>query len=204
LRGCAKADQYRLYATAPHQSSYIDGSLTALDTPGLGPLQVQIRVYPAIPFSGRVIDQSTGKPVSAEVSYWPLYPNTHIVKGMSGTAANGVGAFSQALTNSDGTFSIGVLPGPGAVVVRTSARDGFEPAHVDAEAFFERAGVRYGRGDMQGRTKDRLVIAAGINGWSAISQLQFQGMALLNVPETATQLTQNIDVRSKTKSGGPR
>lgn len=204
MRGCAKEDQYRLYASATHQLSYIDGSLTALDTPGLAPLEVQVHVYPAIPLSGRVIDQAAGKPVPAEVSYWPLYPNTHIVKGMSGTAVNGVGAFSQSLTKGDGTFCLGVLPGPGAIVVRMSARDDFEPARVDTDAFFRHEGVRYGRADMKGPIKDSLVIAAGIGGSSAMPQSQFQGIAVLNVPETATQLMQNIDVRSKAKSGVER
>jgi hypothetical protein len=201
LRGCAKEDQYRLYASLPHQSSYIDGSLTALDTVGLGPLEMHLHIYPAIPLSGRVIDQATGKPVAADVAYWPLYPSTHIVKGMSGTAVNATGAFSQSVTKSDGTFSVGVLPGPGAVVVRTSAGDDFEPASVDAEAFFEREGVRYGAADMKGHVKDHLLIAAGIGGSGAMPQSQFQGIALLNVPETPRQLTQDITVRSKAKSG---
>ncbi len=200
LRGCAKEDKYQLGASLRNQSSYIDGSLTALDTPGLGPLEVQLHVYRAIPLSGRVIDRSNSKPVSAEVMYWPLYPSTHIEKGMSSTAF-GIGPFSQAPTNTDGTFSLGILPGPGAVVVRMSARDDFESAHVDAEAFFKHEGVRYGRADMKGPIKDSLVIAAGIGGSSAMPQSQFQGIALLNVPETATQLTQNIAVRSKAKSG---
>jgi hypothetical protein len=203
LRGCAKEDKYQLGASLPNQSSYIDGSLTALDTPGLGPLEVQLHVYRAIPLSGRVIDRSNSKPVSAEVMYWPLYPSTHIEKGMSSTAF-GIGPFSQEPTNTDGTFSLGILPGPGAVVVRMSARDDFEPARVDADAFFKHEGVRYGRADMKGPIKDSLVIAAGIGGSSAMPQSQFQGIALLNVPETATQLTQNIAVRSKTKSGVER
>src|ERR1700733_6552484 len=139
LRGCAKEDKYQLGASLPNQSSYIDGSLTALDTPGLGPLEVQLHVYRAIPLSGRVIDRSNSKPVSAEVMYWPLYPSTHIEKGMSSTVF-GIGPFSQAPTNTDGTFSLGILPGPGAVVVRMSARDDFEPARVDADAFFKHEG----------------------------------------------------------------
>jgi hypothetical protein len=162
---------------------------------------VQLHVYAAIPLSGRVIDQTTGKPVSAEVMYWPVYPNPHIVKGMSYTAIAGVGPFSQSITKSDGTFSLGVLPGPGAVVVRISAGDDFEAAHVDAEAFFKHEGVRYGRADMKGPIKDRLVIAAGIDSWSPMPLSQFRGVALLNVPKTAEHLTQNIDVRSKAKSG---
>jgi hypothetical protein len=121
---------------------------------------------------------------------------------MSSTGIDGVGAFSQSVTKSDGTFSLGVLPGPGVVVVRISAGDDFEPAHVDVEAFFQHAGVRYGRADMKGPFKDHLVIAAGIDSWSPMTQSQFRGVALLNVSETATQLTQNIDVRSKAKAGG--
>jgi beta-lactamase regulating signal transducer with metallopeptidase domain len=204
LRGCAKTDQYRICATLPGaQATYISGGVTATDAPGLAPLQVDLHLYPAIPLTGRVIDRVTGKPVPAQVTYWPLYHNPHIVRGMSGTAIRASGPWSTSFTKPDGSFSVGVLPGPGAVVVDMPAKSAYEPAHVDADAFFEKQRVPYGRPEWRGTVDfDYLVIAVGTDAASALPQSQFQGIALLNVPEAATQITQNIDVHSKTKRVG--
>ncbi len=199
LQGCAKDKKYQLSAGFSLQpSTYIAGYFDIDDTSGLGPLQVQLHVFPAIPLSGHVIDRVTGQPVSAQVFYWPVYPNTYVVRGMPVG-----GACSETLTKRDGSFSVCVLPGPGALLVRAAARARFEPAWVDAPAFFASQKVRYGTADIGGTTKDSLFAAAGPGGIAALSQSQYQGIVLLNVPETTQRLTQDIDVRSKTKSGGP-
>ncbi len=200
LDGCAKEKQYRLSAGFSLQpSTYIGGIFDVDDTSGFEPLQVHLHVFPAIPLSGRVIDRVTRQPVSARVLYWPVYPNTHVVQGMPVG-----GACSETFTKSDGAFSLCVLPGPGALLVRAAASGRFEPACVDAAAFFVSQKARYGRDDMGGATKNTLFVAAGPGGVSGLSQSQFQGIALLNVPETAQRLTQDVDVRSKAKSGGRR
>jgi hypothetical protein len=198
LPGCAKDKKYELSAGFSLQpSTYIAGYFDIDDAPGLEPLQVQLHVFPAIPLSGHVIDRVTGKPVSAQVFYWPVYPNTHVVRGMPVG-----GACSETLTKRDGSFSVCVLPGPGALLVRAAAGGKFEPAWADAQAFFASQRVRYGSADIGGATKDTLFAAAGPGGVAPLLQSNFQGIALLNVPETALRLTQDIDVRSKTKSGG--
>ena len=162
-----------------------------------------MHLYPAIPLAGRVIDRVTGKPVPAEVTYWPLYHNTHIVKGMCGTAIHACGPWSTSFSKTDGTFSVCVLPGPGAVVVKIPGKSDFEPARVDAEAFFEKQHVSYGRPEWKGTVnREYLVIAVGSDSAAPMPQSQFQGIALLNVPQAATQITQNIDVHSKTNRVG--
>jgi hypothetical protein len=114
LQGCAKDKKYQLSAEFSLQpSTYIAGYFDIDNTSGLGPLQVQLHVFPAIPLSGHVIDRVTGQPVSAQVFYWPVYPNTHVVRGMPVG-----GACSETLTKRDGSFSVCVLPGPGALLVR--------------------------------------------------------------------------------------
>ncbi len=121
---------------------YFSGSLTVRDTPGLGPIEVELHVYPAIPLTGRVVDRVTGKPVPAEVSYWPLYRNPHVVKGICGTAIRASGPWSTCFTKPDGTFSVGACPAR-ALVVRMPEKSGYEPASVDAAAFFKKQGVPY-------------------------------------------------------------
>ncbi len=49
---------------------------------------------------------------------------------------------------------------------------------------------------------DYLAVPAFEGAAAALPQSQFQGIALLNVPEAATQITQNIDVHSKTNRVG--
>jgi beta-lactamase regulating signal transducer with metallopeptidase domain len=201
LRGCAKTDRYRLCASAPRGEALLSGAATIPGTPGLGPLEVQLHVYPAIPVKGRVIDQATGKPIPADVAYWPLYPNPQIVTGMCGTAINACGAFSQSFTQPNGDFALVALPGPGAVVVRVAGKQDFEPVLVDAATFFAKEGVPYAGADGKGNWKDSLAVAIAKTSLGAVPQSNFQGIALLNVSESAKQLTQNISVRSKSGSG---
>jgi beta-lactamase regulating signal transducer with metallopeptidase domain len=201
LRGCEKVREYRLMSGA--RASYFSGSLTVRDTPGLGPIEVELHLYPAIPLTGRVVDRVTGKPVPAEVSYWPLYRNPHVVKGICGTAIHASGPYSTAFSKPDGSFAVGVLPGAGALVVRMPGKSDYEPASVDAAAFFEKQGVPYSPPDyMRQINHDYLAVPAFEGAAAAMPQSQFQGIALLNIPEAAGQITQNIDVHSKTNPVG--
>ena len=56
--------------------------------------------------------------------------------------------------------------------------------------------------DMGQINYDYLAVPVGKDAAAAMPQSQFQGIALLNVPEAATQITQNIDVHSKTNRVG--
>ena len=79
----------------------------------------------------------------------------------------------------------------------------YEPASVDAAAFFEKQGVPYSRPDyMRQINHDYLAVPAFEGAAAAMPQSQFQGIALLNIPEAAGQITQNIDVHSKTNPVG--
>ena len=71
------------------------------------------------------------------------------------------------------------------------------------QAFFEKERVSYSRPDWKGQINfDSLAIAVGTDAAAPMPQSQFQGIALLNVPEAAGQITQNIDVHSKTNPVG--
>ncbi|HUY36310.1 MAG TPA: hypothetical protein VMV69_26465 [Pirellulales bacterium] len=198
LRGCPKSDEYRLFAHPPVGECYLAGSRTTADVPGLDALETELHIYPAIPVTGLVTEQVSGRPVAAHVVYFPLYPNPHVVTGVGGSGVGAVGSFSEGYTNSEGTFSLAVLPGPGCLGVHAVGGEEFEPAQVDAVAFFEKARVAYGRSD-QPEGKPRLFICIGAGGWSAMPQSQFHGIALLNVADGATKLTQDIGLKSKTE-----
>ena len=85
----------------------------------------------------KLIDKETGKPVTgADVSYWPIYPNPHVREVPGYAPVRGIGAYNSGIRQDDGTYLLGVLPGPGGVFVRT-AEGLYRPACVDPEAFFK-------------------------------------------------------------------
>ncbi|MDB5390960.1 MAG: hypothetical protein JWM11_6606 [Planctomycetaceae bacterium] len=94
-----------------------------------------------IPFHLKFVDEQ-GRPVDAEVTYVDLQPNPHldsIRSAMSGRNSqriyNAGGPISRAARQADGTYVGFVLPGPGAVLIKTPGQQ-YRPAHVDPKAFF--------------------------------------------------------------------
>ena len=73
--------------------------------------------------------------MGADVFYWPVYPNSHVREVPGYAPMQGFGPYNSGIAQSDGTYLLGVLPGPGAVFVRT-AEGRYRPACVDPEAFF--------------------------------------------------------------------
>ena len=91
---------------------------------------------PGILMRLKVIDKETGKtPKGADAAYWPLHPNPHVGDFPGFAPVRGSRAYSRGILQDDGSFLLGVLPGPGAVVVGR-ARDQYRPACVDPKAFF--------------------------------------------------------------------
>ncbi len=122
--------------------------VTCLDVPdvaGLDPVRADVECVPGIPMRLKLIDKETGKTAkSVEVSYWPIYPNAH-VRDVPGYAPHGGGPYNQGIFQDDGTYLLGVLPGPGAVTVRT-AQGKYRPACVDPKAFFKVDRLKPGEG----------------------------------------------------------
>jgi hypothetical protein len=107
------------------------------DAVGLDPIKADVECLPGIPMRLKPIDKETGQPPKrAEVTYWPLHPNPH-TREVSGYARNEVlGSSSVGVRQDDGTYLLGVLPGPGAVFVWKADGD-YRPACVDPAAFFQ-------------------------------------------------------------------
>ncbi len=85
-----------------------------------------------IPFRLRLIDEE-GRPFEAEVSYHDVQPNPHVTSLQNYDARWPI---NRAARRSDGTYQGFVLPGPGAVLVKTPRGFNYRPAHVDPKAFF--------------------------------------------------------------------
>ena len=120
--GFAKGKRYELMVRAGRGQPYFVTCKIVADPPGLGPIEDDVECVRGIPFTLRLTDKATGKPVVGEVSYSPVYPNrwSRVVTGFE--PINGVGSYVHAFREPDGTYSGGVLPGPGAIFVRTAGR----------------------------------------------------------------------------------
>jgi hypothetical protein len=85
-----------------------------------------------IPFRLRVSDEQ-GRPVEAEVSYEDVQPNPYTARIRF---YDGRWPINRAAKRGEGIYEGFVLPGPGAVLVKTPGRPDYRAAHIDPKAFF--------------------------------------------------------------------
>jgi hypothetical protein len=161
------------------------------DAAGLEPIQADVECVPGIPLRLKVIDKETAGPVTgARVSYWPVYPNAHAREVAGYAPVHGSGSYNLGIPQADGTYLLGVLPGPGAVFVRT-AEGKYRPASVDPDAFFNReklkkSGQKPTSPFISGRHS--IPVVAG-DGMSMLIQESFSAIVLLNPSENSDSLT---------------
>jgi RNA polymerase sigma factor (sigma-70 family) len=189
LPGFPKGKSYGLMVLAGQKPPYFVTCASVPDTAGLAPIQADVACVPGIPMKFKLIDKQTGKPVvGADVFYWPVYPNSH-VREVPGFAPKGIGPYNSGIAQDDGTYLLGVLPGPGAVFVRT-AEGKYPPACVDPEAFFDSGKDKKSSGRSRRTYGDRnsIVIATG-EGSTSSPQEQFSAIVLINPPDGSGPLT---------------
>ena len=189
--GFAKGKKYELIVMPGRGQPYFVTCVVVPDTPGLGPIEADVECVRGVPFRLKLTDKATGKPVAAEVSYSPVYPNkwTRDVTGYE--PVNGIGAYASAFREPDGTYSGGVLPGPGAIFVRLAGTR-YKPASVDPHEFF--TGKPGGALKTDGEYGDRRTImtAHGTGFGVATPQAQFQAIVLTNAPEGSGPLSFDV------------
>jgi hypothetical protein len=103
---------------------------------------VVIECARGIGFRLKLVDEQ-GKPVEANVEYQYVNPNPHVkdlVKPFISDISRWI--MNRAARRADGTYEGWVLPGPGAVLVKTPGRS-YRPAHVDPKAFFAPGRTRW-------------------------------------------------------------
>jgi RNA polymerase sigma factor (sigma-70 family) len=124
LAGLPKLKEIEVTAD-PDGLPYLKAIKTADDTPGLGPIAVDIDLKRGVWVEGRVTDRATGRPLAATLEYFPFVDNPHLaeVPGYSGLN-NNVSDESRYPTDPDGRFRAVALPGGGLLAVR-AARPGY-------------------------------------------------------------------------------
>jgi hypothetical protein len=120
-------------------SNRIHRLIVAATTPGLpyqtawveakGDAEVLIECRRGIPFRLKLVDEQ-GRPVEAEVTYIDVQPNPDVMHDEV------IWPVGWAARKVDGTYQGYVLPGPGAVLVKTPSGSGYRSARVDPKTFF--------------------------------------------------------------------
>lgn len=138
-----------------------------------------------VPFRLKVVDES-GKPVEAIVEYFPVNPNPHLARLFPDRSLGDRWPIRQAARRAEGVYEGVALPGPGAVVIRTSGRTGYRPAHVDPKAFFAPGRTEWSEQDLHTTygNQDNLVIDYGIT----IEQQDYAAIVLVNPPVASRPL----------------
>jgi RNA polymerase sigma factor (sigma-70 family) len=191
--GFAKGKSYELIVMPDHGQPYFVTCVIVPDAPGLGPIVADVECIRGVPFRLKLTDKATGKPVVAEVTYSPVYPNEWTRKVTGFEPVNGVGAYASAYREADGTYSGGVLPGPGAIFVRI-AGDDYRPASVDPHEFF--TGKPGGRLETDGEygNRDAIMTAHGTGFGVPTPQAQFKAIVLTNTAEDSAPLSLSIEL----------
>jgi RNA polymerase sigma factor (sigma-70 family) len=126
LLGLPKGPSYRLAVRPAAGQLYFQRHITLRDTPGLEPLPGDIDMVQGLTVRGKVVDKATGKPVAgAMVDYHALYANTNVNK-LAGTWS----PRSEAITNTDGSYVLTVLPGAGFLGIAAPQPEAYMTAQV--------------------------------------------------------------------------
>ena len=200
LVGFPKNKQYDLMVLAGDKSPYFVTCMAVSDTAGLEPIEANVDCQAGIPLRLKLIDKGTGKPVKgADVFYEPVFPNPHAREVPGYTPVRGSGPYNSGVLQEDGSYALGVLPGPGGVFVRT-ANGRYRPACVDPKKFFKvkeapdqkRQGL-----PLYGDT-DTINTAVG-EGWGGMPQSQFSAIVLVDPAENSGPISAEAILESDPK-----
>jgi beta-lactamase regulating signal transducer with metallopeptidase domain/protocatechuate 3,4-dioxygenase beta subunit len=91
---------------------YLASAIDLPDTPGLGPITLDVGLKQGVLIEGRVTDKETGKPVQAFVEYNTYRDNPHLAQapGFDSSAT-----WEKCITKPDGSYRVVGLPGRGLV-----------------------------------------------------------------------------------------
>jgi beta-lactamase regulating signal transducer with metallopeptidase domain len=114
-----KAREYALSPVPKPGEPFLFTSRRVEATDDDRPLTADVEVVRGIPFSVRVLDRETGKPLKGFLSYFPIHPNNPFERGVMGSVgayskdSSVCAAFCEAVSDDQGQFHGAVLSGPG-------------------------------------------------------------------------------------------
>ncbi len=145
--------------------------------------EVVIDCRRGIPFRLRLTDESGADVDDAEVQYMPVSPNPALAELLPEFYSGY--PLSLAARRAQGDYEGFVLPGPGAVLIKTAHPDRYRPAHVDPKRSFAP-----GKTDW---TAQELISAYGThetlaNPYGQVDQHDYAAIALVNPPASSRPL----------------
>ncbi len=164
--------------------------LSALPKPGQPYLMAEVAAGRAsdvvlecargIPFRLNVVDEA-GTAVESDVEYTPVSPNPYLTDVLQGIRYDGTFPFVRAARISKGTYEGVVIPGPGAVIVKTPGRSDYRPAHADPKLFFAPGKTDWSDQDLISAygTNDTLMVGIGA-AW--VDQHDYAAIVLVKPP----------------------
>ena len=200
LAGFPKRKEYGLMVLAGEKPPYFVTCMAVPDTAGLAPIESNVECLPGIPMRLKLIDKETGKPLrNADVYYQPIYPNAHSREASGYTPVMGSGPYNSGVVQEDGYYLLGVLPGPGAVFVRTPPGV-FRPACVDPKTFFKEKDSPDPKQERLPRYGDTDIINTAVGeGWDGTPQSQFSGIALVDPAEDSGPIMAELALERDSK-----
>jgi RNA polymerase sigma factor (sigma-70 family) len=181
LPGFPKGNSYGLMVLAGDMAPYFVTAMTVPDAAGLEPISVDVDCVAGIMTRLTLLDKATGKPaVGADVFYRPIYPNSHAREVPGYAPVRGGGPYNSGQPREDGSYVLGVLPGPGGIFVRTTPGK-YRPACVDPKEFFKAGkadAAQQGRDMRYGDTET--ISTDDVEGIGGMPQSQFSAIVLVN------------------------
>ncbi len=144
--------------------------------------EVVIEPKRGIPFRLKLTDEQGQVPL-AEVTYHVVLPSAHIPESRM-VGYNG--AINFAARRPDGAYESFVLPGPGAVLVRSPDASDYRPAHVDPKAFFAPGKTKWTAQDMISTYGNHDTLSIHPGWW--LDQHEYAAIVLVNPPENSGPL----------------
>jgi RNA polymerase sigma factor (sigma-70 family) len=122
IPGQPKGPGNQIEVTAPGRP-YIKVDMPVGDSPGVGPIHVDIALTRGVWVEGRLRNRANGRPIKARVQYYPLRDNPHLKECPDASFLdNNVSDEEEFPTDAVGKFRAIALPGRGILTVRTVER----------------------------------------------------------------------------------
>lgn len=192
LTGFPKSKSYGLMVLAGQKPPYFVTCMSVSDTAGLQPIEADVECRQGILLRLKLIDRETGRPVrNAQAYYEPVYPNpnTRDVPGYAPVHASG--PYNSGILQDDGSYLLGVLPGPGAVFVRTESGK-YQPACVDPNKFFKVKAMDSKETGLRRYGDVNSIFTAVGEGMGATPQSQYSAIVLLDPAEDSGPITAEV------------
>jgi RNA polymerase sigma factor (sigma-70 family) len=120
---------YSVSVQAPKTSGLLGSQGTAVETDGVGPVRVDVKLTRGVVISGRVIDKQTGKGVQAGVRLAPLQGNKFF--GATPGSDDYRGNRTMSGTDAEGRFRLNSIPGKALFMVQAHSNEKFAGQYLN-------------------------------------------------------------------------